>query len=417
MAAAHHDHPQQHHHQHAVPAQTALVPTSVLPASLRRLFPYPHFNAMQSACFDAAYSSDASLVVAAPTGSGKTAVLSMGLARLFGSVGTGGAQGGGGRGALAVYMAPLKALTHERLNDWKPKLQGLSVVELTGDSDDASDERAVAQADLVLTTPEKFDAFSRFRRDAQGAIGRVGLLLIDEVHTLGDPDRGATLEAVITRLRTIGGGHDVAGMPISRLRVFAASATVSNVEDIAAWLGPATVVRRFGEEYRPVPLSWRVLTYPMAKTFMFDRLLAAKVFHVVREHASGRPSLVFCNSRKVCKEAAAQVARDAGHALVCSAEHQNHLLQAANGLSDRALAALVRCGVAYHDASLEVGDKRAVEALFADGALPLLCCTTGLAQGVNLPARLVVLMNTMKARRARRARRASPRRASPRLGG
>jgi ATP-dependent DNA helicase HFM1/MER3 len=162
----------------------ALMPTSVLPASVRALFPYPTFNAMQTATFDDAYGSDASLVVAAPTGSGKTAVLELAIARLFGgSYGGGGTGGGGrGRGSLAVYMAPLKALTHERLLDWKAKLGGLSVVELTGDSDDASDERAVAGADLVLTTPEKFDAFSRFRRDAQGVIGRVGLLLVDEVH-------------------------------------------------------------------------------------------------------------------------------------------------------------------------------------------------------------------------------------------
>lgn len=131
---------------------SALVPTSVLPASLRRLFPFAHFNAMQSACFDAAYGSDASLVVAAPTGSGKTAVLELAIAHLFGARST----GGSGRGPLAVYMAPLKALTHERLNDWKPKLGPpngvLNVVELTGDSDDTADERAVASADLVCAS-------------------------------------------------------------------------------------------------------------------------------------------------------------------------------------------------------------------------------------------------------------------------
>lgn len=375
----------------AGPSSDALVPTSVLPASLRRLFPYAKFNRMQSACFDAAYSSDASLVVASPTGSGKTAVLELALARLFGN--------GHSRGAdrpLAVYMAPLKALTHERLTDWKPKLAALNVVELTGDSDDVSDERAVGQADLVLTTPEKWDQFSRFRRDAQSAIGRVALLLVDEVHMLGDKDRGSTLEAVITRLRTIAQGADVAGMPIAKLRVFAASATISNVEDIAEWLGHGTVIKRFDESYRPVPLTWRVLTYPMAKPFTFDKFLSQKVYGVVRDHASGRPALVFCNSRKICKEAAAQVARDAGAALVRGADQQRLLMQAANGLGDKALASLVRAGVAYHDASLEVGDKRAIEALFADGALMVLCCTSGLAQGVNLPARLVVLMNTMK---------------------
>lgn len=241
-------------------SSTNLVPTTVLPSSLRRLFPYPYFNPVQSGCFDPAYGSAESMVVAAPTGSGKTGVLELALCRLFGNSG-----GGGGGNALAVYMAPLKALTHERLVDWQPKLSPLSVVELTGDSaDDGADERAVASADLILTTPEKWDSFTRFRRDAQGVLGRLAVLLIDEAHALTEPNRGPTLEAVIARMRTISQSADVASMPISRLRVLAASATMSNVEDIAAWLGPRTVIRQFGEEYRPVALRWQVKTYPSA---------------------------------------------------------------------------------------------------------------------------------------------------------
>ena len=333
---------------------------------------------MQSACFQSAYATDDSLIVAAPTGSGKTGVLELGLARLFGGGGNGGGSGDirGGRGALAVYMAPLKALTHERLIDWKAKLSTLNVVEVTGDSDDASDERAVAGADLVLTTPEKFDAFTRFRRDASGVIGRLGLLLVDEVHMLGDPDRGSTLEAVITRLRTIAQSEQVTSMPISKLRIFAASATVSNVEDVAAWFGPRTIVKRFDESYRPVPLQWRVLTYPMAQTFTFDKYLSQKLFQVVREHASRRPTLVFCNSRKVCKEAAQQVANSAGMALLHNAQHQQRLQQAASSLADKQLAGLVRCAIGFHDASLIVEDKRAIEGLFADGTLLVLCCSS-----------------------------------------
>ena len=124
----------------------------------------------------AQYDSDESLVIAAPTGSGKTGVLELALARLFGN----GTIAGGGR-ALAVYMAPLKALCHERLLDWQHKLHPLVVVELTGDSaDESADERTVAAADLIVTTPEKWDSFTRFRRDAQGVLGRLAVLLVDE---------------------------------------------------------------------------------------------------------------------------------------------------------------------------------------------------------------------------------------------
>ena len=126
--------------------QTGLVP---VPISWQHIFPFQHFNRVQSACFDHAHGSDRSLVVAAPTGSGKTAVLEMALVRLFG-------VGGSARGAVkAVYFAPLKSLTHERLLDWRRKLTPLQIVEMTGDSgDEASDERTVAGADIILTTPE-----------------------------------------------------------------------------------------------------------------------------------------------------------------------------------------------------------------------------------------------------------------------
>ena len=61
------------------------VPTSVLPVSLRALFPWSHLNDMQSECFEAAFNSDASLIVASPTGSGKTGIMSLALARLWAS--------------------------------------------------------------------------------------------------------------------------------------------------------------------------------------------------------------------------------------------------------------------------------------------------------------------------------------------
>ena len=179
------------------------VPISVLPEQWRQLFPYTYLNRMQSECFEAAFQSDHSIVISSPTGSGKTAVLEMAMARLF----TTGAQASPTR-SLAVYMAPLKSLCHERLLDWQRKLQplNLKVVELTGDSSDETDERSVAAADCIVTTPEKWDAFSRFRRDAQGVVGRVGLLLVDEVHQITDPSRGPTLESVIARMMTISQG-------------------------------------------------------------------------------------------------------------------------------------------------------------------------------------------------------------------
>ena len=99
----------------------------------------------------------------------------------------------------AVYVAPLKALARERVRDWTPKFRaiGLSVEELTGDS--APDQRALKKADVLITTPEKWDGVTRqfqkrdYARDA-------ALMILDEVHLLGE-DRGPVLEALVSRAR------------------------------------------------------------------------------------------------------------------------------------------------------------------------------------------------------------------------
>ena len=134
-----------------------LVPVTVVAPQFRSLFPYQVFNAMQSQCFEAAYGSDQCMVVSSPTGSGKTVVLELALARLW-STSTDPATR-----PTAIYIAPLKALTHERLLDWRTKLSGLDIkcFELTGDTEDADfTEQAVRDADLIVTTPEKWGSTS-----------------------------------------------------------------------------------------------------------------------------------------------------------------------------------------------------------------------------------------------------------------
>merc|ERR1719193_2935235 len=84
-----------------------LVPISEIPSPFRSFFPFSSFNRVQSAIFDDVFRSTASLVVSAPTGSGKTVVFELALLRLLLS------------NAIAVYVAPTKALCSEKYEDWK----------------------------------------------------------------------------------------------------------------------------------------------------------------------------------------------------------------------------------------------------------------------------------------------------------
>jgi len=225
-----------------------LVCTNDLPDRFRSIFPFELFNAIQSKCFPTAYQSNENLVVSAPTGGGKTAILEMAICRLV--------SGFQSDQYKIVYMAPTKSLCSERQKDWQSKFAalGLQSAELTGDTDHAH-LRNVQSANIVITTPEKWDSVTRKWKDHAKLMQMVKLFLIDEVHILKDA-RGATLEAVVSRMKSVG----------SNVRFVALSATVPNSEDIAAWLGlePAhqsLPARRetFGEEFRPVKLQKHVV--------------------------------------------------------------------------------------------------------------------------------------------------------------
>ena len=222
-----------------------------MPDRFRSVFPFPLFNAIQSKCYATAYRSSDNLVVSAPTGGGKTAILEMAICRLVGDLET--------NQYKIVYMAPTKSLCSERQRDWQVKFAtlGLQCAELTGDTDNAH-LRSVQSANIVVTTPEKWDSMTRKWKDHARLMQMVKLFLIDEVHILKDV-RGATLEAVVSRMKSVG----------SNVRFVALSATVPNSNDIATWLGKGSdrvdipAVREiFGEEFRPVKLQKHVVGLP-----------------------------------------------------------------------------------------------------------------------------------------------------------
>lgn len=78
--------------------------------------------------------------------------------------------------------------------------KGLKCLELTGDSDQ-QDVYRLADADIVITTPEKWDSLTRGWRSSPSLVGDIALVLIDEVHFLNEKGRGPTLEAVVSRMK------------------------------------------------------------------------------------------------------------------------------------------------------------------------------------------------------------------------
>ena len=243
-----------------------LVSPKELPDRFRSVFPFQLFNPVQSKCYEIVYKSSENLVLSAPTGSGKTAVLELAICQLISSLKSDQFK--------IVYMAPTKSLCSERQRDWQAKFASLDLqsAELTGDTDQPH-LRNVQNASIIITTPEKWDSMTRKWKDHAKLMQLVKLFLIDEVHILKDR-RGATLEAVVSRMKSVG----------SHVRFVALSATVPNSEDIATWLGrdplrqhlPAQR-QKLGDEFRPVKLQKFVYGLPYSgNDFGFEKVCDSK---------------------------------------------------------------------------------------------------------------------------------------------
>ena len=94
-----------------------------------------------------------------------------------------------------VYMAPMKSLCSEKFREWHEKFEtslrgAVRILELTGDSASA-DVADIRAYNLILTTPEKWDALTRRWKDHTGLVRMIKLVMIDEVHTINDSSREA----------------------------------------------------------------------------------------------------------------------------------------------------------------------------------------------------------------------------------
>ena len=355
-------------------AETEIPVSDVLP-EFADAFPFERFNRMQSETLPALLDTQENVVVSAPTASGKTAVAEVAICRTLAAGGT------------ALFLAPLRALTNEKEREWERFEElGYSVYVVTGERD--LNSRKAERADVLVMTPEKADSATR-KHDSRrySFVTDIDCCIIDEVHLLDSEQRGSVLEVTISRLRRL-----------CDPRVVALSATMPNVEDVAAWLdAPEESTFSFGDEYRPVPLEADVTTYTHGENAFADkyrRLYRAldRAEPHIREDGQ---ALVFVASRQDTVQAAKK-ARDEllERDIPMGARGDYDFHTDAEQLSNDTLRKSVLDGVGFHHAGLAREDKNLVEQWFREGKIQLLFSTSTLAWGVNLPARCVVIRDT-----------------------
>jgi ATP-dependent RNA helicase HelY len=361
-----------------------------------------------------------SVLVAAPTGSGKTVVAEFAIERALGA------------GRKAFYTTPLKALSNQKFGDFVAQHGASRVGLLTGDNS------INGEAPIVVMTTE---VLRNMLYERSSTLGGLEVVAMDEVHYLQDPYRGAVWEEVLIHL------------PPS-VSVVCLSATVSNAEEFGEWLttlrGTTRVVI---EERRPVPLEHlymvgaelhpmhmeqggRLLPNPYVVS-LGQRELRTREY---RRRGSGRrqyhnvsrpreghrrvytpkreevvevladqgmlPAIYFVFSRAGCEQSVRWLT-SAGVRLTDAAEEER-IREFADmrtaWMAEEDLSALgffefreaLAAGVAAHHAGMVPVFKEAVEELFAAGLVKVVFATETLSLGINMPAKTVVIENLWK---------------------
>lgn len=339
-----------------------------------RLSDITKFNPMQKAALKMDWRNK-SLVVSAPTASGKTLLAE--LASLSSII---------NKKRKVIYTCPLRALASEHFTEFRRKYSkplGIRAALSTGDLDSSS--KYLQNYDLIYSTFEKLDSLLRHRAEW---LASIGLLIIDEVHSLGS-DRGPTIEMVVTKLKQMN----------PELQVLALSATIPNCREIAEWLNAELVEN----DYRPVPLREGVFfsgraEYSKGKPELFD--LKEPIKAVVKDtlFEKKKQALVFANTRKRAETIAGQLASFVEKSLseregsVLKKEAQ-FILRALEQPTEQCkrLSLLVSKGVAFHHAGLLSKQRCQIEDAFRSNRLKLISATPTLAFGVNLPSHTVII--------------------------
>ncbi|MCS3922226.1 helicase [Methanococcus voltae PS] len=309
-------------------------------------------------------------------------------------------------GKKALFIVPLKALATEKFDEFREKYNkfGLKIGISIGDYDSKEN---LSRYDIIIMTSEKLDSLMRKKNTTW--LNDVSVVIIDEIHLLGDKERGGTLEIVLTKLKML---------PI---QIIGLSATIGNSEELATWLNAKLVV----DTWRPVELK-KGLYHPDENKVDFYKIEDYKV--VICENGKNKECKNLKNygsSKSEISNLILDCIKSSGSCLVFCSSKRNAVSEAKkNDLTKylketekeelaeisseilnilekpsktcEQLSECVKKGVAFHHAGLAMKQRKLVEDAFRKRLIKVICCTPTLSAGLNLPCRRAIIRDTKR---------------------
>src|SRR5512133_166539 len=322
-----------------------------------------------------------SLIVAAPTGCGKTLIAEYAVDVSL------------EKKKRVIYTAPIKALSNQKYRDFRKRFGDEIVGIQTGDVTINPDGTL-----LIMTT----EIFRNLILENSSRLADIYYVVFDEIHYLDDPERGTVWEESII-------------LAPREIRFMCLSATVPNIHELADWMGSVrgTEITVIEETHRPIPLKHAFYSPKFGimnlryiakkyrqnekerKRFLRRKPSSRRIVQYVLEQGQV-PILYFCFNRRSCEfnaeqHSALNLLHDDERAQVKQMVDEFVGLYSLQGY-DRLeyLRNLWESGCAFHHAGILPAAKEIVERLFAAGLIKLLFCTETFALGVNMPASAVI---------------------------
>ncbi|CAN6845770.1 unnamed protein product [Brassica oleracea] len=365
-----------------------LVKITEMPAWAQPAFKgMQQLNSVQSKVYETALFKEDNILLCAPTGAGKTNVAMLTILQQIGFNRKDDGTYNHGNYKI-VYVTPMKALVTEVVSNLSYRLKdyGVTVKELSGDQSLSGKE--IEEAQIIVTTPEKWDIITRKSSDTQ----LVRLVIIDEIHLLHD-NRGPVLESIVARtLRQIETTKE-------NIRLVGLSATLPNYEDVALFLRVDLKkgLFKFDRSYRPVPLGQQYIGISVKESLQKFQMMNDLCYQKVVAGAGKHQVLIFVHSRNETAKAILEtaMANDTLSRFLKEDSASREVLQSQIELIKNGdLKKLLPYGFAIHHAGLARGDREIVEALFGEGHVQVLVSTETLAWSVNLHAHTVIIKGT-----------------------